>query len=247
MQISPASWRRHVKPAWRRVSAAVRREFPEARFFLHSCGKIDAIVPDVIELGFDILHPLQPECLDFAAMHREYGKRIALCATISSQRTLPFGAPDDVRREVRRLAAAVGDERRCILTPSNVIQPETPWENVVAFAEEARARESGKDERTEKAELASQAPTFPARRVDQRVGRLRVDDFRFSPSQTSFCPPMRTETVPRRTASVSGPAKSKLDRVVPFPLQAAIHSLWWPIDRGNDFGGRLSRACVSRG
>ena len=50
---------------------------------------------------------------------------------------------------------------------------------------------------------------------------------------------MRTQIVPSRTASVRGPAKSKFDRVVPLPLQAAIHSLWWPMDRGNDLGGRL--------
>jgi len=139
MQISPAWWRRFIKPAWGRVLAAVRAQFPAARFFLHCCGKIEAIVPDVIELGFDILHPLQPECVDFAAAYRQYGQRIALCATLSAQRVLPFGSPDDVRREVRRLAAAVGGDRRCVLMPSNVIQPETPWENLVAFAEEARA------------------------------------------------------------------------------------------------------------
>ncbi len=139
MQISPACWRRHIKPAWQRVLAAVRREFPEVRFFLHCCGKIDAIIPDVIELGFDILHPLQRECLDFATVYREFGKRIVLCATMSAQRTLPFGTPDEVRREVQRLADVVGGDRRCILMPSNVIQPETPWENLVVFAEEACA------------------------------------------------------------------------------------------------------------
>jgi len=140
MQISPPSWRRYIKPAWQRVIAAVRREFPGTWFFLHCCGKIDPIVPDVIELGFDILHPLQPECMDFATLYRQYGQQIALCATISAQRILPFGTPADVRREVRRLAAAVGTQRRCILMPSNVIQPETPWENLVALAEEARAQ-----------------------------------------------------------------------------------------------------------
>ena len=139
MQISPQCWRRYVKPAWQRVIAAVRREFPGVWFFLHSCGKIDPIVPDVIELGFDILHPLQPECMDFAAVYRQYGRQIALCATISAQRILPFGTPQEVRQEVRRLAAAASSDRRCILMPSNVIQPETPWQNLVALAEEARA------------------------------------------------------------------------------------------------------------
>ena len=76
--------------------------------------------------------------MDFAAAYRQYGQQIVLCATLSSQRILPFGTPEDVRREVRRLAAVVGSDRRAILMPSNVLQPETPWENLVALADEAR-------------------------------------------------------------------------------------------------------------
>ncbi len=142
MQISPRLWREFIRPAWQRVLDAVRRDFPAVRFFLHTCGRIDPIVPDLVELGFHLLHPVQPECMDFAVVYRQYGGRIALAATISAQKTFPFGTPDDVRREVRRLAGIAAD-RRCVLMPSNVIQPETPWENVVAFAEEARALREG--------------------------------------------------------------------------------------------------------
>ncbi len=139
MQISPRLWRAFIKPAWQKVLDAVRAETPTARFFLHSCGQIDPIVPDIVELGFHILHPLQPECMEFERFHRQFGDRIVLSASLSSQKVLPFGTPDDVRSEVRRLARVVGSRHRAILMPSNVIQPETPWENVVAFAEQARA------------------------------------------------------------------------------------------------------------
>lgn len=134
MQIAPALWRRFIRPAWQRVLDAVRSRFPETRFFLHSCGKIDAIVPDILDLGFHVLHPIQPECMDFETVYRQYGGRIALTATISAQRLFPFGSPEEVRAEVRRLVAIAAD-RRTILMPSNRIQPETPWENVLAFAE----------------------------------------------------------------------------------------------------------------
>lgn len=137
MQIAPDLWQRFIKPAWRRVLDAVRRQHPPARFFFHCCGKIDAIVRDVIEAGFHVLHPVQPECMDFEAAYRRYGRDVTLAATISAQRIFPFGSPDDVRREVRRLAA-VATDRRCFLMPSNRIQPETPWANVVAFAETCR-------------------------------------------------------------------------------------------------------------
>jgi uroporphyrinogen decarboxylase len=139
MQISPDLWRTFVKPAWRRVLSAVRDQSPDVKFFLHSCGRIDPIVPDIIELGFHVLHPVQPECMDFESVYRQYGHRIVLAATISSQKLFPFGTAEDMCREVWRLAAIAGAERRAILMPSNVIQPETPWENVVAFAEEARS------------------------------------------------------------------------------------------------------------
>jgi len=139
LQLSPDLWRRYVKPAWRHVLSTVRNRFPHVKFFLHSCGKIDAIVPDIIELGFDILHPVQPECMDFEAVWKQFGNDIVFAATLSSQRLFPFGTPDEIRQEVNRLAQTVGDERRAFLMPSNVIQPEAPWENVVAFAEAARA------------------------------------------------------------------------------------------------------------
>lgn len=142
MQLSPQLWRRYVKPAWSQVLAAAREACPTVKFFLHSCGRIDAILADVVELGFDMLHPVQPECMDFDAIYRQWGRRIVPCATVSSQRILPFGSPDEVRAEVRRLAHVAADRRTMIL-PSNVIQPETPWENVAALADECRRLKAG--------------------------------------------------------------------------------------------------------
>jgi uroporphyrinogen decarboxylase len=77
--------------------------------------------------------------MDLAAVKREFGRELVLCATLSAQRLLPFGSPAQVREEVRRLAALFQGDRRAILCPSNRLQPETPWENVLAFAEEAHA------------------------------------------------------------------------------------------------------------
>jgi len=138
LQIDPGLWRRFIKPRWREVLDAVRSQYPNRIFFLHSCGKIDDIVPDIVELGFHILHPVQPECMDFRKMRRAYGRDIVLCATISAQNLLPFGTPDDIRRWVRATKQVCAEDNCALLCPSNLIQPETPWENIVAFAEEAR-------------------------------------------------------------------------------------------------------------
>lgn len=143
LQIAPELWRRFVKPCWRDILDSVRAEYPDAIFFLHSCGKIDEIIPDIIDVGFDILHPVQPECMDLESLAREFGRDLVLCASISSQRVFPFGRPDDVRSYVRRAADLFSKTHRTILCPSNLIQPETPWENILAFVEEARVRNRG--------------------------------------------------------------------------------------------------------
>lgn len=135
MQIAPSHWRRFIKPVWARILQRLRATSPGTRFFLHSCGDIHEILDDIVEVGFHVLHPVQPECMDFAAVQKRLGHRIALCATLSAQRILPFGSPAQVRAEVRRLKSLCPDHR-CILCPSNMMQPETPWENVLAFADE---------------------------------------------------------------------------------------------------------------
>ena len=139
LQIDPELWRRFIRPRWHEVLDAVRSRFPETRFFLHSCGRIEEIIPDIVATGFDILHPIQPECMDFASIRRAVGRDILLCATLSAQTLFPFGTPRDIRSWVRDTKRLCAGDNGAILCPSNRIQPETPWENIVAFAEEARA------------------------------------------------------------------------------------------------------------
>ncbi|MHB0874809.1 MAG: uroporphyrinogen decarboxylase family protein [Anaerolineae bacterium] len=135
MMMSPAVWRRFFKPRLAGVIDAVRRECPAVRFFFHSDGDVSAIVGDVADIGFDILDPVQPECMDPAWVKREYGDRLALHATVSSQQTLPFGTPDDVRREVRLRFETCGQNGGLILAPNNVVQADVPTENLLALYE----------------------------------------------------------------------------------------------------------------
>ena len=138
MQISPPLWRSLIKPAWKSVLDEVRRQYPRACFFLHSCGDITPVVADVAEIGFHVLHPVQPECMDAPAIKQRLGDRIVLCATLGAQRTLARGTPEEVEAETTRVIDALGADRRCLVCPSNRIQPETPWENVLAFERAAR-------------------------------------------------------------------------------------------------------------
>jgi len=135
--MSAAMWRAWLKPRLASTIRAAREVRPDVLVFYHSDGQITPIVPDLVEIGVDILNPVQPECMDAAALKRQFGDRLAFWGTIGTQSTLPFGSPDDVRREVRRRIETVGAGGGLFLAPTHVIEPEVPFENLVAFVEAA--------------------------------------------------------------------------------------------------------------
>lgn len=136
--MSPATWRRWFKPRWARVLAAARDARPDVLVWYHSDGNATAFVPELIEIGVNILNPIQPECMDGAAVKRQFGDRLAFWGGLGTQSVLPFGTPDDVRREVRRLAATLGENGGLLLEPTHQVQPDVPWENILAYIDEAR-------------------------------------------------------------------------------------------------------------
>ena len=99
--ISPEIFRRFYKPHYRRIWGRAKALNPDALIFLHACGNVAAIIPDLIECGLDILNPVQPEAMDPDWVSREYGRDLALWGTMSVQRTFPFGGREDIFREVR--------------------------------------------------------------------------------------------------------------------------------------------------
>ena len=133
MIMSPATWRRFFKPRMARLIAEARAIAPRIPVFYHSDGDPRAIVEDLIEIGVTILNPVQPECMDPAEMKRRYGDRLSFWGTIGIQQTLPFGSVDDVRREVKLRMDTVGKGGGLFLGPSHMIEPEVPWENIVAL------------------------------------------------------------------------------------------------------------------
>jgi uroporphyrinogen decarboxylase len=135
--ISLETWRRFLKPHLLATVRAVKEANPASRVFYHSDGNVGVFIPDLIEIGVEILNPIQPECMDPAAIKRRYGERLSFWGTVSVQRTLPLGTADDVRAEVRARIREVGRGGGLILAPAHVLPPETPWENIVAFFQAA--------------------------------------------------------------------------------------------------------------
>ncbi len=131
-------WQRYDKPRWARFIDDVRAIKSDMVFFFHSDGKLTDLVDDLIDVGFTVINPIQPECMEPVEIKRRYGDRITLHGGISLQRTLPFGSVDDGRREVERLIRDCGRDGGLVAMPSNVIQPDTPLENVIACFHAAR-------------------------------------------------------------------------------------------------------------
>jgi len=133
LMISPEDWRKLVRPRFQRFIDAAHDAGKAA--MLHSCGAITKLVPQFIECGLDILHPIQPEAVDIFALKREFGADITFCGGISTQKTLPYGTPEDVKEEVRRVLDVMARGGGYILEPGITIQADVPPENVVALVE----------------------------------------------------------------------------------------------------------------
>ena len=123
-------------PRLRQVFQAIRRAGKKA--FLHSCGDVSAFIPELIEAGLEVLHPVQPEAMDVFRIKREYGKDLCLYGGVSTQRTFARGGPEDVRRETARAIAELGRGGGYLLAPALDLQHDTPMENILAFLAEAR-------------------------------------------------------------------------------------------------------------
>jgi uroporphyrinogen decarboxylase len=135
MMMSPQLWRKWLKPRLAEIIAAAKKVKPDLLVFYHSDGNIAPIIPELIEIGVDILNPVQPECMDPAQLEREYGNHLAFWGTIGTQTTMPFGAPEEVKATVKERIETVGQGGGLLLAPTHVIEPDVPWENVVAFFE----------------------------------------------------------------------------------------------------------------
>jgi len=133
--MSPAMWRRFLHPGFKAFVELGKRY--GCKVAHHSCGAIKPIIGDLIECGLDILNPIQPEARDMngADLKKCFGDAISFHGSISIQRTLPFGTPDDVRNEVRNRFEALGPGGGFIFCTAHNIQADTPIENVEALFE----------------------------------------------------------------------------------------------------------------
>ena len=107
---------------------------------IHSCGKVQDLFPELIEIGLQVFNPFQPEVMDLREMKARYGKDLAFYGGVSIQRLLPFGTPEEVRAEVRGLLDDLGPGGGFIIAPSHEMPGDIPLENMLAFIETVQAQ-----------------------------------------------------------------------------------------------------------
>ena len=138
MVIDPALWRDTVKPLLAEIFRVARRHNLWVAF--HCCGAVRPIIPDLVEIGMDVLNPIQHSCsgMDPAELKREFGSAISFMGGVDTQDLLPNGTVAEVRNAARRLIDTMtSDGGGYILAASHTIPPETPDENIFALYEEA--------------------------------------------------------------------------------------------------------------
>jgi uroporphyrinogen decarboxylase len=136
MMFQPELWREVFKSRWAKVYAAAREIKPDIHIWYHSDGNIEAIIDDLIEIGVTILNPVQPECMDPVALRKRYGKNLAFDGCVGTQTTFPFGSTDDMRKTIRGLGEALdAGNGGLMLSPTHILEPEVPCENIVTFFE----------------------------------------------------------------------------------------------------------------
>ena len=137
LQMGPALWREFIYPVLKRTYAAARDA--GKRVFIHSCGDVDELFDDLVEIGVNCFNPFQPEVMDVASLLKAYRGRLAFCGGLSTQRTLPYGSIEDVRTETRRLLA-LGADGGYIFAPAHAVEGDVPLENMLAFIETAQSQ-----------------------------------------------------------------------------------------------------------
>jgi len=137
LQMGPRLWREFLRPELARMFRAVR---DAGKFVcIHSCGDVDELFDDLVDIGLNCFNPFQPEVMDVTSLLPRYRGRLAFYGGLSTQRVLPYGTPAEVRAESERLLA-LGADGGYIFSPAHSVEGDVPLENMLVFIDAARAQ-----------------------------------------------------------------------------------------------------------
>jgi uroporphyrinogen decarboxylase len=133
MMISTDTWREFLKPRLKELIDVFKSKNPEILIAYHSCGYIIPIIDELIEIGVDVLNPIQPHAMDPAVIKKQFGDRLSFWGAIDIQNTLPNGSVQQIRDEVLLRRNTIGEGGGYIMGPAHNVQSDTSIENVLAL------------------------------------------------------------------------------------------------------------------
>jgi len=136
LQMPPDIWRKSIGPRLKKIYSVYKGA--GITIMQHSCGCITEIIPDLINMGLDVLHPIQPLAMDIKYLANEYGKDLTFFGGIDTQQLLPYSKPEEVRSAVRQCVDILGRHGKYIIAPSQEIMLDVPTENIIALIEAIR-------------------------------------------------------------------------------------------------------------
>lgn len=135
--MSPDCWHELIAGGERKEYDLIKSEGKDV--WIHSCGDISAILPDLVAMGVDVLNPVQPECMDIYALKDQFGDDITFWGGISTQQVLPYGSPEEVKAEVDTVVRGLSRGGGYITSPAQEIQDDVPLENMIALLDAVKA------------------------------------------------------------------------------------------------------------
>ena len=135
--MGPPLWREFIKPELKRMYDAVREAGKAV--FIHSCGDVDEIFDDLVDIGVNCFNPFQPEVMDIHSIAKAYKGRLSFWGGLSTQQTLPYGSPEDVQKESQKLID-LGRDGNIIFAPAHNIQGDVSLEKMLVAIETVQAQ-----------------------------------------------------------------------------------------------------------
>jgi len=133
--MGPGLWRKYFMPAWKKIYDETHKQ--NKYVISHCCGSFADIIPDLIEIGLDMVESVQPEAagMNPYVLKKNYGDRICFWGGLGNQSTIPYGTPDEIKSEVKKLKKEMSVNGGYLLAPAKPLQSEIPVENAVAVFE----------------------------------------------------------------------------------------------------------------
>jgi uroporphyrinogen decarboxylase len=131
--MSPDQYRQWYRGCHRRIVEHLVKMRGDIRIAFHCCGYVTPLIPDLIEIGIDVLEAVQAECMDISFLKREFGKDISFWGGVGAQSVLARTTPQQVMDGVRKTLSIMAPGGGYIAAPCHALTEEVPWESIVAF------------------------------------------------------------------------------------------------------------------